>query len=180
MNGDFFNHEVTVPEMLMARDHRVEMQRELISSIGNPVVCFMLNIPGPRKVSEDFKWAFDEGIKRIKGKLDDYGLMINKDAVEENVTGYVFYASVKGDAVDIKKAMCEIEEADRMGRIFDIDVLRTDGSKVSREEFGMGPRKCLMCELEAHLCARNRTHTIGEMVEEIHGIIRVVREQRQV
>ena len=84
---------------------------------------------------------------------------------------YVFYASVDSDPVSIKKAMCEIEEADRLGRIFDIDVIKTDGTKVSREEFGMGPRKCLMCEEEAHFCARNRTHKVSDMVEEIKRII---------
>lgn len=177
MGEDFFNHEVTVPEMLMARDHRVMMQKEFIDTFGDPVVCFMLNIPGPHKVGEDFKWAFDIGVERIKAKLENQGITISKSKTEEAVTGYIFYASTHGDAIEIKKAMCEIEEADRMGRIFDIDVLRTDGSKVSREEFGMGPRKCLMCELEAHLCARNRTHTIEEMVEEIHEIIRTAREQ---
>ena len=167
-----FEHEVTVPEMMEARDHRVEMQRSIIGKTGHPVICFMLNVPGPHKVSEDFSWAFHEGVGRIKNKLQDHDFRIVYEETEEHVTGYVFYASVDSDSIDIKKAMCEIEEADRLGRIFDIDVIKTDGTKVSREEFGMGPRKCLMCEEEAHFCARNRTHKVSDMVEEIKRIIR--------
>ena len=167
-----FDHEVTVPEMMEARDHRVEMQREFIEKTGHPVICFMLNVPGPHKVSEDFQWAFHEGVERIRKKLGEHDLVILCEDIEEHVTGYVFYASVDSDPVSIKKAMCEIEEVDRLGRIFDIDVIKTDGTKVSREEFGMGPRKCLMCEEEAHLCARNRTHKVSDMVEEIKRIIR--------
>ena len=49
-----FTHEVTVPEMLAARDHRVEQQRDFIARFHHPVICFMLNIPGPHKVGEDF------------------------------------------------------------------------------------------------------------------------------
>ncbi len=166
-----YTHEVTVPEMMEARDHRVSAQRELIDEFKNPVVCFMLNIPGPYKVGEDFERAFKFGVGSINGILEKYGFKKNAEKEEAFVTGYVYYASVNADAIDIKKAMCEIEEKDRIGRIFDIDVLRTDGSKVSREEFGMGPRKCLMCEREAHMCARSRTHTVASMVEEIHRII---------
>lgn len=167
-----FSHEVTVPEMLEARDHRVMMQSKLIEEFHAPVVCFMLNVPGPHKVSEDFEKAFRYGVNKINEALGKHGMKINTEKEESFVTGYIYYASVACDAVDIKKAMCEIEEENRMGRIFDIDVLRTDGSKVSREEFGMGPRKCLMCELEAHICARNRTHTVASMVDEIHRIIK--------
>lgn len=166
-----FEHEVTVPEMLEARDHRVEVQRSLISEFHHPVLCFMLNIPGPHKVSDDFEKAFKYGVKSIKEALREHGMKEDTEKEEAFVTGYVYYISVDAPAIEIKKAMCEIEERDRIGRIFDIDVLRTDGSKVSREEFGMGPRKCLMCETEAHICARNRTHTVVSMVEEIHRII---------
>ncbi len=167
-----YEHEVTVPEMMDARDHRVEMQRKLIAEFQHPVVCFMLNVPGPHKVGEDFEKAFRYGVKNINEALEKHGMKKDAEKEEAFVTGYIYYVSVDADAVDIKKAMCEIEEKDRIGRIFDIDVLRTDGSKVSREEFGMGPRKCLMCELEAHICARNRTHTVKSMVEEIHRIIK--------
>ncbi|MBR1855701.1 MAG: citrate lyase holo-[Oribacterium sp.] len=166
-----YSHEVTVPEMMEARDHRVEMQKAIIERTGLPVVCFMLNVPGPHKVSKDFYLAFQKGVERIVNKLEEYSLGIVYRKTEEIVTGYVFYASVDSDPVSIKKAMCEIEEADRLGRIFDIDVIKTDGTKVSREEFGMGPRKCLMCEEEAHFCARNRTHKVSDMVEEIKRII---------
>ena len=167
-----YSHEVTVPEMMEARDHRVEMQRSIIGNTGHPVICFMLNVPGPHKVSEDFSWAFHEGVSRIKHKLEANDFRIVYEETEEIVTGYVFYASVDSDPVSIKKATCEIEEADRLGRIFDIDVIKTDGTKVSREEFGMSPRRCLMCGEEAHICARNRTHKVSEMVEEIKMIIR--------
>ena len=170
-----FTHEVTVPEMLAARDHRVEQQRDFIARFHHPVICFMLNIPGTHKVGEDFYWAFETGLQRIGHSLDQNGIRIEAEEKDVEVTGYVYYASVDAEAIRVKELMCLIEDADRLGRIFDIDVIQKDGQKVSREEFGMPPRKCLMCEEEAHLCARNRTHAVPEMVAEIHRIIEQAR-----
>ena len=170
-----FTHEVTVPEMLAARDHRVELQQEFIARFHHPVICFMLNIPGPHKVGEDVYWAFETGLQCIEHSLAQNDIRIEAEKKEAEVTGYVYYASVDAEAIRVKELMCLIEDADRLGRIFDIDVIRKDGQKVSREEFGMPPRKCLMCEEEAHLCARNRTHAVPDMVAEIHHIIEAAR-----
>ncbi|HBP24713.1 MAG TPA: citrate lyase holo-[acyl-carrier protein] synthase [Oribacterium sp.] len=170
-------HEVTVPEMLAARDHRVELQRQFIERFHCPVICFMLNIPGPHKVGDDFYWAFEAGLQRIQAALDQNGIRIEAEKEEAELTGYVYYAAVDAEAVRVKELMCLLEDADRLGRIFDIDVIKKDGMKVSREEFGMPPRKCLMCEKEAHLCARNRTHRVSDMVAEIHHIIEEARSR---
>ena len=166
-----YSHEVTVSEMLEARDRRVEMQRSMIAETKNPVICFMLNVPGPHKVDDTLMWAFETGVHRILVKLEEVGITVSRSITEREITGFVFYAAVEADAVQVKQKMCELEDADRLGRLFDIDVIGLDGRKVSREEFGMAPRKCLMCGKEAHICARNRSHTVQEMTAEIHRII---------
>ena len=84
-----FTHEVTVPEMLAARDHRVEQQRDFITRFHHPVICFMLNIPGPHKVGEDFYWAFETGLQRIGHSLDQNGIRIEAEEKDVEVTGYV-------------------------------------------------------------------------------------------
>ena len=122
-----FTHEVTVPEMLAARDHRVEQQRDFIARFHHPVICFMLNIPGPHKVGEDFYWAFETGLQRIGHSLDQNGIRIEAEEKDVEVTGYVYYASVDAEAIRVKELMCLIEDADRLGRIFDIDVIQKDG-----------------------------------------------------
>lgn len=64
--------------------------------------------------------------------------------------------------------MVEIEERDRLGRIFDIDVIDVNGSKLSRDE----PRKCFICDNAAAACARNRSHTAAELERVVNGLIR--------
>jgi hypothetical protein len=60
------------------------------------------------------------------------------------------------------------EEADDLGRLFDIDVINTDGSKLSRNT----ARRCLICDSTVQLCARNRTHTAKELY---HRAIQIIR-----
>ena len=121
-----FTHEVTVPEMLAARDHRVELQRDFIARFHHPVICFMLNIPGPHKVGEDFYWAFETGLQRIGHILDQNGIRIEAEEKDVEVTGYVYYASVDAEAIRVKELMCLIEDADQLGRIFYIDLSGMD------------------------------------------------------
>ena len=47
--------EVTVPDMLNARDRRHAIQQELIRTHGATVISFTLNIPGPVKISRSWK-----------------------------------------------------------------------------------------------------------------------------
>ena len=46
-----FTHEVTVPEMLVARDHRVELQRDFIARFGQPD---RIHASGAREI-----WTYD-------------------------------------------------------------------------------------------------------------------------
>ena len=51
-----------------------------------------------------------------------------------------------------------------MGRLFDFDILRADGSKLSRQELGFLERTCLLCGNPAFLCGRSRTHSAQELL----------------
>ena len=44
------NNEVTLEEMLDARERRVFLQNSLIQTYNKPIISFTLNIPGPVKV----------------------------------------------------------------------------------------------------------------------------------
>ena len=46
--------EVTVPDMLNARDRRHAIQQKLIRTHGATVISFTLNIPGPVKIFPSF------------------------------------------------------------------------------------------------------------------------------
>ena len=135
--------EVTVLDILNARDRRVEKQKELLQKYGKPLICFTMNIPGPVKVSPDIRAAFKIG--------DNFLHHLFKVVYEEDTsadTGYEKFYIVDQDPACIKRSCIAIESIISCGRLFDMDVLTTDGQKLSRET----PRKCLICEKDAAIC----------------------------
>ena len=146
--------EVTVLDILNARDRRVEKQKELLQKYGKPLICFTMNIPGPVKVSSDIRAAFKIG--------DNFLHHLFKVVYEEDTsadTGYEKFYIVDQDPACIKRSCIAIESIISCGRLFDMDVLTTDGQKLSRET----PRKCLICEKDAAICGRSRAHSVEEL-----------------
>ncbi len=67
---------------------------------------------------------------------------------------------VDSPAQQIKNLTVEIEESSKFGRLLDLDVLRKDGSKVSRGDLSLSPRRCLLCGRPAAECSRSRAHSV--------------------
>ena len=59
----------------------------------------------------------------------------------------------------ITALMTSIEETHPLGRLFDIDVLDTTGTKLSRKIY----RKCFLCGCQAQECASSRKHSVSEL-----------------
>lgn len=164
---------VELSDMLEARERRVLIQQQMIEEEKQPLVCLTLNIPGPVKVLPHVPEAFEEGCRRIEAALAALGAspaFSNKRLICE-FTGFEAFYSVGADALELKKALVPIEDQDRLGRLFDIDVIKTDKTKVSREDLGLPPRTCLLCESPAHVCSRSRTHSVAQLTAEITDIL---------
>ena len=66
--------------------------------------------------------------------------------------------------------MIALEET-KIGRLYDIDVLEKENTKISRKDLGFPERKCLLCDNPACQCGRSRKHSIEELRKKIYGII---------
>lgn len=172
MKRDFFEiHEVSVLDMANAREMRLSMQKMLLEKHKKPVLSFMLNIPGAVKSKPIFSEAFNEGIRRMLDVCRKNDIGIEETAVKKIFTGNEFYAVLNSNAKKIKTALVNAEESDALGRLFDADVIDTDGKKIAREEIGLECRKCLLCGCPAHECSRSRKHTVLELTGKIESII---------
>ena len=104
-----------------------------------------------------------EAVSKIfvaKGRPQDNPLIVH-------VTGPEMLLCVSASAEKIKDLTTQIEENHPYGRLFDMDVIGTDGQKLSRPSY----RKCLICDCQAQECARSRKHTIAEMQDKIEEIL---------
>ena len=161
------SHAVTVEEMMAFRDMRAELQRAMLNVHNLPVISFGMNIPGEIKTDERIRRAFDEGLKVLKSRLgsDGYGTMEERERHE--AAGDEWIAAVKAPAEALKEIATSIEEEHPLGRLFDMDVLDENGSKLSRAV----PRRCLICDEEASVCARSRKHDLTQLKNAVDLIL---------
>lgn len=163
--------QVTVAEMMAAREARAQMQRTLLSRYpGAVLVCLTMNIAGPVKTDAEIERAFDWGKAQIRAILAPQTSCFEAEIHEKTGPEAVF--AVRGDAGEIKRRLCALEDGCPMGRLLDIDVLATGGEKLSRTAFGLPPRRCLLCGEVAAVCARSRAHSADVLFERAKAIIR--------
>jgi len=168
--GSEINEEavpVTIQDMMTCRDRRADIQKELLQEYGHPIISFCMNIPGPVKTNSLIRRAFDEGCEEIRKAVNESAWAFSSPTEIHERTGDELILSVYADATDIKKRMTFIEETHPLGRLFDIDVLDTNGEKLSRPRY----RTCLICNRQAQDCARSRRHTAQELFDSIMKLL---------
>ena len=157
--------QAALPDMLAARERRQALQQELIGTFSCPVISFTLNIPGPVKVFPLAEMTFEEGTALIDSQLRAFKIPVLMRRSIRAHTGNEQFWAADADVLVLKEILCLLEESLSFGRLFDIDVIRPDGSKISRTDLGFGGRKCLLCSQDAFVCSRSRAHTLRERLE---------------
>ena len=75
------------------------------------------------------------------------------------------------DYLYIKTKMIDIENDHSLGRFIDIDVYHNKTVSISRKELKISSRKCYICNNDAFICSRNKTHNIFEIFAQIEKCI---------
>lgn len=150
--------EATLQEILDAREARVRTQQALLQQYKKPLICFTMNIPGPEKFNRDVSIGFAVGNWLLRDALT--GVQILHKEQHRNTTGCESYYVVDLPAKKLKQLTIDIEDTDPIGRLFDMDVIDADGTKLTREALGYVRRKCLICDQDAVVCARSRAHDL--------------------
>lgn len=167
---------VDIPDVLRARDERVERQNAFLRRHGCALISFTMNVAGSIKRDALIERAFREGQRRIARELERMSVPVPEICETLAFAGCECLWAADGDAQTLKQRMCAIEEQDELGRLFDIDVIAPDGSHLSRME----ERRCLICGGPVRACARSRTHSAEELYQKTHGIIRRFFEKERI
>ena len=154
---------VELPAMLAAREERAARQDAWLEKYD----CPLLSFPGSVKTSPDLRRAFEAGLLALEGALEAAGLSPTARTEIHAPTGDEALLAIDGDAAAIKEIATRIEEEYPLGRLFDMDVLNADGTKLSRSV----PRRCLLCTEQAQNCARSRRHSVAELTAEIERLL---------
>lgn len=159
--------QVTLKELLDAREARAAHQWELMSQYQRcSLISMTLNIPGPVKDSEKYRKALAVGLSELKEQMEN----VVYEETRWLKTGSEAFLVVNEPVLDVKKKAVTVEEQSPIGRLLDIDVIGKEGP-VSREKVGGKPRKCLICDADAKVCARMQKHSLEELLEKIDEIL---------
>ena len=90
--------EVTLQEVLDARERRAEAQRQLLKQYARPLISFTMNIPGPVKDSPMISRAFDEGLRMLDDALGEAGIACVSRQITHADTGNEFLCAVIASA----------------------------------------------------------------------------------
>lgn len=164
-------YEVTLPQMLDARELRVQRQQQLLAAYGLPLICFTMNIAGPVKDSPLIRRGFARGQQLLSQQLLRVGLEPRKTLVSHAVTGSEAFYVLDAAPLTLKQLTTLVEDSGPLGRLFDMDVIRPDGLKVEREELALEGRKCLICGGPAKVCSSRRLHTVAELRQTTTAIL---------
>ena len=163
--------EVTLEQMLQARERRAQRQRELLKS-GTTLISFTMNIAGPVKVSPLIRRGFDEGRSLMEKTLSAEKIGIITEETQDAVTGYESLVLLDtGDAERVKRCLVAIEDRDALGRLFDMDVISGEKGHISRSELGLPERPCLICGAPGRICASRRVHSVSELQKKTNEIL---------
>lgn len=128
--------EVSLEQVLLARENRAGRQQRLLAQYGLPLVSFTMNMAGPVKDTPLSRFAFQAGVaaltKRLGGPVSC--------CLTEAVTGCEALL-VYDRLAQVLKDVCMELESTEVGRLYDLDVLDAAGEKLSRPEM----RRCLVC-----------------------------------
>lgn len=158
---------VTIEDMMDCREKRASLQEQYRREFHSTVISFCMNIPGPIKTNPQIRHAFSQGAHALVSSLHDKKLRIRAMTEIHEATGDELILCVDGDASLIKKLTSTIEESHPLGRLFDMDVIDSSGTKLSRNTF----RTCILCNCQAQECARSRKHSVEEMFGKIMEMI---------
>ncbi len=154
---------MNLDEVLKTREEKWENAIRLTLRSRKSVISVTLNSPGEtKKIPETLK-ALTLVIRDVLLALEEKNITFDEFIFTRKGAYPYFIASFRGNPEEIKKIAVELEEKHPIGRLLDIDVLRPDGSKISRKELGLSERKCFLCSSPWIECVKNQKHSKKEI-----------------
>lgn len=126
---------------------------------------------GRLKDSEVTRRIFNHGVTALRALAAKQGWQIQEQAALVSASGPEGMLSIAAPARDLKLATIELEHSHPLGRLWDIDVLTPEGEILSRRDYSLPPRRCLLCEQSAAVCARGKTHQLTDLLNRMEALL---------
>lgn len=171
-------HQVSLEEVLAAKEKRAAVQAELRQSYHTTVMSITVNMPGSVKYSRDTADLVRRALEKIRRRLQSAGLMPLEERFCHMPAGPTAVLAVQGEAAVLKGIGIELEDALPYGRLLDIDVFDAQGAQLSRDTLGIKYRTCFICPERAGDCMRAGSHTAEETLTAARRLLQLFRAEK--
>lgn len=163
MTSLFNGTAITLEDILAAKEARVAFIETLTNEYQQTLVCFKLNMPGPVKSGPNLMPIFQAGVDRFREALSEMSVEPTFEKIIQSASGAEYFAVSMTSSKVAKRLTVDIETSHPLGRLFDFDCYDSEGVSLNRADLGLPARKCLICETDAFICGRNRTHDLATL-----------------
>ncbi|WP_233116367.1 triphosphoribosyl-dephospho-CoA synthase CitG [Aggregatibacter actinomycetemcomitans] len=160
--------EISLEQLLSAREARALLQQKLLAQYSQTLLCVTLTAVGGVKKNALLDYVFAKTLEKLTALFVQFAVTPSAERIRPLETGHEAFFMLPMDAKALKAAMIELEESLPLARLWDLDVFDHEGNLLSRSDFGLPPRTCLVCGADAKVCARSRTHAVPEILAEMH------------
>jgi holo-ACP synthase CitX len=154
--------------ILEDREKRYNRIVELLYKYNLPILCGKINYPGNNKNTKEAQIAFLVLKEYIEQEFKD---IIIHSEILKGQDGQSIIGVLKTDPLEAKKRAVYIEERNKIGRIFDIDIYDNKGYPIERGSVGRDRRSCIICGKDTIECMRTNRHSKEEILSKINSII---------
>lgn len=162
----------SLEQILANKERRAFKQQELLSRhLGYCLISLSINTPSSIKCSHEALVIYECAYEEIVTLLNKNNVDVGEIKPYIAITGAEALFTCKADAKSLKILTCKLENEHPLGRMMDFDVFDEKGILLSRTEFNLPKRRCLMCKKEAHQCAREQTHDYHTLNEHIKKMV---------
>ncbi len=162
---------VSIPALLASRDERQARQNAWLAGHRLPLISFTVVAPGPVKDSELTRRIFNHGVAALHGLAKKSDWLIRAQTSLVSASGPEALFAIAAPAHDVKLATIQLEQQHPLGRLWDLDILTLEGTVLSRHDFSLAQRRCLLCSLSAVECGRARTHTLADLLAQMKELL---------
>lgn len=161
-------NEELLERVLESKEERAYFQKKLINEYQLPLISLTLNLVGGYFLYDKWEILFKKALESIEDTFEEK-IVFKK--IRLGKWGPEGFWIIDLPIENIKKETIKIEDSHPLGRLFDIDVINIAGKSISRRDFGMSPRRCIICDNSAIECYIKKNHELEELRVKIDEII---------
>lgn len=161
-------NEELLERVLESKEERADFQKKLIDKYKLPLISLTLNLVGGYFQYEKWEAVLEKAVGAIENTFST-SIIFKKTRIGK--WGPEGFWIINLPIENIKKETIKIEDSHSLGRLFDIDVIDINGDSISRRNFGMEPRRCIICNNSAVECYIKKNHSLEELKNRVDEII---------